>query len=122
MTAPNLRDPSSVTGKTLAYYSSTNVGSTAVATVLSNPAASNNVLKINCIRVYADPGKAGTIYLDAVGSSSSNKYVVKDLQPDASTVIVVGRDDFLYLEEGYSLLFSGSAGFTIMVTYEIIAA
>lgn len=104
MTAPNLRSPATVTGKTaLAALT------TSLASVLPNGASSNKVLKVNTIRA-ANVGSAAVTVDIAVVRSASTRYLIKGASVDAGKALIISnKDEYIYLEEGDDLQAKASA-------------
>lgn len=119
MTAPNLRNPSTITGKT-AIYSCT----TTLSEVLPNPSGSNKVIKINTIRC-ANVNASLTATVDVtIYRSSVHKYLIKTVQiPATKSLIVTDKNEYIYLEEGDSVYaLSGTSGdIDMTITYEDIS-
>lgn len=118
MAAPNLRAPTTVTGKTVLQALTTSL-----ADVLENTAASNKSLKVNAIR--AANKSASTVTVDiAVIRSSSTFYLIKDGSITAGkTLITTDKNEYLYLEEGDKIQAKASAGTSVDLTmsYEEIS-
>jgi hypothetical protein len=99
MTAPNLRDPASVTGRTAGYAVTDSFGD-----VLVNGANSGKVLKVNaayCANVD------GTLLakIDLVWHRSGvDTHLARLISvPAGATQVLVAREAYVYLEEGDSL-------------------
>jgi hypothetical protein len=118
MAAPNLKSPTTITGKTASYSVTTTL-----AAVLSNAANSGKALRINTIRACNITGSTATIDVTRL-RSGTDRYLVKaaSIEPTSSLVILT-RDEILYLEEGDDLRVVGSANatFDLLVTYEEIS-
>lgn len=118
MAAPNLRVPSTVTGKlTLAQVS------TSLASVLSNAAASGKCLKITTIRAANITGASSSISV-TVYRSTTHRYLVKSAPVDSGlSLIVTSREDYIYLEEGDALYAqaSGASAFDLSIAYEEVS-
>ena len=111
MAAPNLRDPASVTGKTALYSATAALGST-----LANADDSNKLLKVNVIR--AANLTTGTASVDiTVFRSSAHTYVIKTatVAPNTS-LVVLDKNEYLYLEEGDALYAKANAVSTLDLT------
>jgi len=118
MAAPNLRTPQIVTGRT-ALYSVT----TTLASALTNASNSSLLLKVNVIR--AANLTTGTASIDiTVFRSSAHTYVIKTatVAPNTSLVIL-DKNEYLYLEEGDALHAKANAASTVDLTihYEQIS-
>ena len=118
MAAPNLRIPSTVTGKTAVAL----VG-TPNAAVLSNAAASGKVLKVTTIRGANISGAASTLSVSHY-RSSTHRYLVKSSSVDVGeSLVVTDRNDYIYLEEGDALYAQASvaSSFDLTIAYEDIS-
>jgi hypothetical protein len=119
MAAPNLREPTTVTGKTFGY-----AVTTTLADVLVNAAASGKVLKINavyCANVVGGAGCAVTLVLTRGGV---DRRLAKDIVvPAAATQVLVAREAYIYLEEGDSLRAQAAnpSELEMVVSYEDIS-
>jgi hypothetical protein len=111
MAAPNLRAPTTVTGKTaLATLT------TSLAAVVSNAASSGKVLKLNTIRAASTAGVSVTVDV-AIVRGATTCYLIKGGTVDSSkTLIVTNKDEYIYLEEGDDLRAKASAGTSIDLT------
>ena len=131
MAAPNIINPTTITGKTTYYTPS---GTTAVV-LLTNAAASGKVLKINSI-VAANVD--GTSAVNATVSYYTNGAVAQGSAPSGGTaypivstvsvpanasLIVVDKSTQLYIEEGNCLSVTSSSAndITFSVSYEDIS-
>lgn len=119
MAAPNIVNVSSIYGKTMGAALSTTV----TTTILS--CASNKVLKINSIIVSNIDGAAvadATIYF--YDSSTTTNYALASTiaVPADATLIVVGKDSPIYLEESDQIRAGASAAgdLQIIISYEEI--
>lgn len=118
MTAPNLRIPSAIIGKTAVAQ----VG-TPNAAVLSNAAASGKVLKVTTLRAANISAGTATISVSHY-RSTTHRYLVKASSVDAGeALIVTSREDYIYLEEGDALYAQASvaSSFDLIIGYEDIS-
>lgn len=111
MAAPNLRSPQTVTGKTVPYSATASLGS-----ALANGAASNKLLKVNVIRAANLTTSAASVDV-TVFRSSAHTYVIKTatVAPNTS-LVVLDKNEYLYLEEGDALYAKANAVSTIDLT------
>ena len=123
MAAPNIVNVTSIIGVTTAVGLST----TAVTTFLSNAAASGKVLKINTV-VAAGIGTAqGNItlkyHLAAAGAGTSIALANSITVPTGASLVIIGKDNPIYLEEDRSLTAQASAAdnIAIVCSYEDIS-
>ena len=123
MAAPNIVNVTSIIGITTAVGLST----TAVTTFLSNAAASGKVLKINTVVAAG----IGTVYgnitvkyhLAAAGAGTSIALANTIVVPADASLVIIGKDNPIYLEEDRSLTAQASAAdnIAIVCSYEDIS-
>lgn len=103
MVAPNLYAVASVEGITIADGCSTSL-----ATVLNNPALSNEVLRMNSL--YITNIQSNNAAVDVVFRKNNiNIYIAyNNIVTPGSTSVIITRETFLYLEEACSLLIKSS--------------
>jgi hypothetical protein len=120
MTAPNLKSPTTITGKTARV----GIASTALVGILTNSSGSNKVLKINSI-LSANTSSTGPKNISvSINDGSNDVYIVKDIiVPLQATQIVLSKETYFYLEEGDSIKASSSSAndLSIVVGYEEIS-
>lgn len=105
MTNPNIYSSVTILGKTDVQYVRT-----AVTSITSNSAGSNKVLKVNTLIVSnADGGLDVDINVNL--ARGTNSYIVAKTVtvPADSSLVVLGRETPVYLNEGDSLTLSASA-------------
>jgi hypothetical protein len=124
MTAPNIVNVANITGVTTAVGLST----TTVITFLSNPASSNKVFKINTILASNVDGTTAAditvkYHLSAAGAGTSIAIANTITVPAAATLVIIGKDSPIYLEENRSLTAQASAAddIAIVCSYEEIS-
>lgn len=118
MAAPNLKTPTTVTGKTAVYACTASL-----ASALSNGAASNKLLKVNVIRA-ANLTTSSAVLDITVYRSSAHTYVIKSASvPPGGSLVVLDKNEYAYLEEGDAIYAKANATSTIDLTihYEEIA-
>ena len=116
MAAPNLVNVSSIYGKTVGA----DLG-TSIAAVLSNAGGSNKVFKINSIYVTnIDGSNSADTTVQFYNGSNAFELAHTVPVPADSTLIVLGKDAPIYLEEGHSIRASASAAsdLQIVISYE----
>lgn len=116
MTAPNIVNVTSITGRT-----KTQEVTTSVATLLT--CATNHAYKIGSIIVANKLGSNQTCSL--IYNDGTARYIAFDnVVPSGGSLIIIGKDYGVYLEEGDSLQVSGSANSALDVTvsYEDIVS
>ncbi len=115
MAAPNIVGVTSIVGKTAVL-----VANSTPANVVSNPASSNNVLKINTVTIANYSNATITANVDVFRSSVGYLVVGNVAIPANSTMVVSGKDTAFYLEEGDGLRATTSANSHVISSYEII--
>lgn len=119
MAAPNLKAPTTITGKTARYAVT---GSLAAA--LSNSAASGKVLKINSIFCANVDGTNDADISVSIYDGTNDRYLAKTISvPADATQILSTKDTYFYLEEGDSIraLASAVGDLELIIGYEEIA-
>jgi hypothetical protein len=118
MAAPNLKSPTTITGKSAVYACTASL-----ASALANSAASGKVFKINAIRAANSTTAAGTVEVTLYRSSTHTEIIKTAQVPVNSSLVVVNREEYFYLEEGDEIYAKANATSTIdlIVTYEEIA-
>ena len=105
MAAPNIVAVTSIYGKTAVQIITTDA-----TAIVSNSAASGKVLKVNSIVVANVNGVSTTdVTVDLYRSSVAYRIAYLVAVPPKSTLIVIGKDTPIYLEEGDSIRITGSA-------------
>lgn len=120
MAAPNIVNVVTITGKT----TGSSLGTTLTTTLLTNSASSNKVFKINSIIVANTSGTAACdVTIDWFNGTTGYKLANTISVPADSTVIILGKDSPIYLEENTSIRggrgASGSAD--CIISYEDIS-
>jgi hypothetical protein len=116
MAAPNLASVNTITGKTAVYQCGTSLGS-----ALANSAASGKVFKINSIRAANIDLTTAISTSITLNRSSTDRYIVRSVSvPLNSSLVVLSKDEYLYLEEGDAIYASASSNLKIdiIITYE----
>lgn len=118
MAAPNIKAPTTVTGKTARYAVTATIGA-----ALSNAAASGKVLKINSIFcANVDGTNVADISL-SIFDGTTDRYIAKTIQvPANATQILSTKETYFYLEEGDSIraLASAASDLELIIGYEEI--
>lgn len=120
MAAPNIKNPTTITGKTARV----NLSTTSVTNVLSNAAASNKVLKINSIFAANINGTTTSDISISIYNGTTDFYLVYTVSvPADATQIVSTKETYFYLEEGDSIrATAGTANaISVIVGYEEFA-
>jgi hypothetical protein len=121
MAAPNIYNTATIIGKTTySTPSTTNAG-----VLLANPASSNKVFKINSLTASNIDGTAAAdvtvaVNTNAAGSGTGYAIVSTLSVPADATLIVIDKDNQIYLEEDKSIVVtSGTANdITFVISYE----
>lgn len=119
MAAPNLKEPTTITGKTVGYAVTDTIG-----TALSNGSGSNKVLKVNTVYcANIDGTNAADITLTHYNGTTDFRIAFTVTVPADATQILVARDAYIYLEEGQSLRAQASSNtrLELVIGYEEIA-
>ena len=120
MTAPNLKNPTTITGKTVR----TGIATTSVVGILTNSVASNKVLKINSIFAANVNGGTASDISVSIYNGSSDTYLAYTISvPADATQIISTKETYFYLEEGDSIrATAGTANYiSVVVGYEEIS-
>lgn len=120
MAAPNLKNPTTITGKTARV----GIGTTVVVGILTNSSGSSKVLKINSIFCANVDGTNVADISISIYDGASDRYLAKTIAvPADSTQIISTKETYFYLEEGDSIRAQASAinDIDIIVGYEEIA-
>lgn len=114
MAAPNIKSGASVTvvtGKTGLYACTASL-----AAALTNTTASGKVLKINVIRAASIGGSSNTIDV-SIYRNSVHTYLIKGASvPSGGSLVVLNRDEYVYLEEGDAIYAKANAVSVIDLT------
>jgi hypothetical protein len=119
MAAPNLKDPTTITGKTDGY-----AVTTSMAAALSNSAASGKVFKVNSVYcANVDGTAAADISLQHWNGTTGYELAHTITVPADATQVLVTREAYIYLEEGHSLRAQASAAsdLELVIGYEEIS-
>ena len=122
MAAPNLVNVTSITGKIDGHALTTDAISASGSSVLT--CASDKLIKINSI-IVANVDGANSVDIDVAVNLSGDArfYLAKTVAlPADSTLVVIGKDSPIYLEEGDELEARASAASDaeLVVSYEIL--
>ena len=116
MAAPNIVNVTSILGITTAI----NLTTTSATTFLSNASASGKVLKINTIIASNIDGSASAditvkYHLAAAGAGTSIALANTITVPADASLVIIGKDNPIYLEEDRSLTAQASAASDIAI-------
>jgi len=119
MAAPNLKSPTTITGKSDGY-----AVTTSLAAALTNSAASGKVLKINSVYCANVDGTNSADISLSYYNGTTDFYLAKTISvPADATQVLVTREAYIYLEEGDSLraLASATGDLELVISYEEIS-
>ena len=123
MAAPNIVGVSTIIGITTMR----SLGDTSATTIVSNPANSNYVYKINSIIVANDDGSSSADITIALhdqddGGGTAFKLAHTVAVAADSTLVVLDKASSIYLEEDRSIVATASAGddLDVICSYETI--
>lgn len=119
MAAPNLKSPTTITGKTARYAVTTSIGA-----ALSNSAASGQVFKVNSIFcANVDGTNAADISVTHYDGTTDRYIAFTIAVPADATQILSTQQTYFYLEEGHSIraVASANGDLELVIGYEVIA-
>lgn len=117
MAAPNIVNATTITGKTAVL-----AVTTSATAIVTNSAASGQVLKVNALYVSnVDGASAADVNVDIFRSSTAYHIAKTVSVPADSTLDIISKS--IYLEEGDTLRLTASANSDLeaVCSYEIIA-
>lgn len=123
MAAPNLKSPTTITGKTT-YLS---LADTAEATLLTNAASSGKALRLTCVMLVNVDGANNvdaTVRLYSAASGGTAYPLASTMTvPADSSIVLLGRDASVWLEEDRRITVQASAAsdLTVICSYEEVA-
>jgi len=118
MAAPNLKSPTTITGKTARY-----AVTASLANALANSAASGKVFKINSIFCANVDGTNQADISVSIYDGTTDYYLAKTLTvPADATQIISSKDTYFYLEEGDSIraVANAASDLELVIGYEEI--
>jgi hypothetical protein len=105
MALPNLNRPSAVLGK-----NSTQAITTNAMAIVSNPAASGKSIRVVSLYVANVDGTDAASVTVSVFDGTTSRHIANTVAvPADSTISVITREDFVYLNEGDSVRLTASA-------------
>lgn len=112
MVAPNLNSPTRVVGKTVRL-----AATTSSQAILSNGAATNAALRVvSLVAANIDGANAADITVTMSDGTTSLAIASTISVPADASMIVIGRENIAYLQEGWSLSGLASANGDIVFT------
>jgi hypothetical protein len=119
MAAPNLKNPTTITGRTARY-----AVTASLASVLANGAASGKALKINSIFCANVDGTNTADISVSIYDGSTDRYLAKTIAvPADATQIISTKETYFYLEEGDSIraVANEASDLELIIGYEDIS-
>lgn len=119
MAAPNIKNPTTITGKTARYSPTTVIGA-----ALTNAASSGKVLKINSIFCANINGTNSADISVSYYDGSVDEYIAYVITvPAKATQIISTKETYFYVEEGHGIRAIASANLylQIIIGYEEIS-
>ena len=119
MAAPNLKNPTTITGKTVRY-----AVTASLASVLANSSASGKVFKINSIFCANVDGDNPADISVSIYDGSDHRYIAKTITvPADATQIISSKDTYFYLEEDRSIyaVANEASDLELVIGYEDIS-
>jgi hypothetical protein len=119
MAAPNLKNPTTITGRTARY-----AVTASLASVLANGAASGKALKINSIFCANVDGTNAADISVSIYDGSTDRYLAKTIAvPADATQIISTKETYFYLEEGDSIraVANAAGDLELIIGYEDIS-
>ena len=124
MAAPNIVNVTTIIGKTAVV----NLTTTSATAVVSNPAASNKVFKINTLIVSNVDGNSAyditvSLYSAAAAGGTATEIASTVSVPPDSTLVVLDKSTGIYLEEDKSIgaIASSVSKLKVVCSYEEIS-
>ena len=117
MAAPNILSATSIYGKTVGAALNTDLNNA----LLANAGSSNKVFKINSIIVAnVDGSSSCDVSVEYYDGSTAYRLASTVAVPAVCTLVILGKDSPIYLEEGCSIRGGASAGsdLEIVITYD----
>lgn len=119
MAAPNLKSPTTITGRTARYPVTTTIGA-----ALSNASNSNQVLKINSIFCANIDGVNHADISVSIFNGTTDRYLAFTIAvPADATQIISTQQTYFYLEEGDSIraVASANGDLELVIGYEVFS-
>jgi hypothetical protein len=119
MAAPNLKNPTTILGRTARY-----AVTTSLANALANSAASGKVLKINSIFCANVDGVNAADISVSIFDGTTDRYIARTIAvPADATQVLSTKETYFYLEEGDSIraLASAASDLELVIGYEEIS-
>ena len=95
MAAPNLKNPTTITGKTVV-----GIATTTLTEVLSNGVSSGKVLKINVAKAANTTTSGATVDLSFYRGSTHTYFIEGASVPPNGSLVIIDKNEYAYVEEG----------------------
>tara|TARA_B100000029_G_scaffold240933_1_gene238105 strand:+ start:1470 stop:1838 length:369 start_codon:yes stop_codon:yes gene_type:complete len=106
MAAPNIVNVTTITAKTVLDADI----AASESNFLANSSSSGKVFKVNVLNIANIDGTNDATIKVGISRSSTTHYIASGINvPAASTLVVIGKDNGVYLEEGDTLTLEASA-------------
>ena len=119
MSAPNLKSPTTITGKTARY-----AVTATLAAALTNASSSGKALKINSILCANVDGSNSADISITIYDGSTDRYIAKLISVQTKAPqILCSKETYFYLEEGDSIraVASAASDLELVIGYEDIS-
>ncbi len=118
MTAPNIVNVSSITGKSYGKV----LSSTLTTEILKND-VTDSVFKINTVIVCNTNGSSGLNCTASLRKNAGTRFEFAStvFVPADSSMVLIGKDSPIYLEEDDSIDAGGSSDLVMIISYEVIS-
>lgn len=119
MTAPNLKSPTTITGRTARA-----AVASGIAAVLTCSGGTNKVFKINSIFCANVDGTNAADISVSIFDGTTDRYIAKTISvPADATQIISSKDTYFYLEEGDSIraVANAASDLELIIGYEDIS-
>lgn len=119
MAAPNIVNVATITGKSVGAALTT----TTTTSLLSNASSSGMVYKVNSITVTNISGSSATVTMDYYNGTTGYRIAYTLTVPVAATVVLVDKNNSLYLQENTNIRGGASANSALetVISYEEIS-
>ena len=113
MTAPNLKNPTSIVG----FTTIVGISTTDMVGIVTNLSDSNSSYKINCIFAANVDGSSAVDISVSILRNSIDGYIAKTIAvPADATQVISTKETYFYLEEGDELRAQASSANDIDIT------
>jgi hypothetical protein len=126
MPNPNIKDPASLYLRADAFTLNTATAVSSTTTLLENPASTSTVFKLSTLVMSNSTGAAATAtvyFVTNITNTASKSVLTNGSVPGGASLVVVGRDNPLYLPPGTAIRARASTASSIdaVLSFEEIA-